>query len=69
MNIVKFPTNKQPPLSIDDIAEQAGAESITIHYRVGTGYLVGINFHRAPSAVGHGKTFKDAVRSARSKLR
>lgn len=69
MNIVKFPTTKQPPLSIGDIAEQAGAESITVHYRVGTGYLVGINFHHAPSAIGHGKTFKEAVKAARSKLK
>lgn len=69
MKVVQFPTNKRPPLSIDDIAEQAGAESITIHYRVGTGYLVGINFHHEPSAIGHGKTFKDAVKAARSKLR
>ena len=69
MNIVKFPTSRQPPLSIGDIAEQAGAESITIHYRVGTGYLVGINFRHAPSAIGHGETFKEAVKAARSKLR
>lgn len=69
MNIVKLPTDRQPPLSIDDIVAQVGAESMTIHYRAGTGYLVGINFRHAPSAIGHGSTFKEAVKAARSKLR
>lgn len=64
MKVINFPSKRPPKLSLEAIAARYGAESITVHYRVHVGFLVGINFKHSQSRVGTGTTFTTAMKHA-----